>query len=543
MATTNTFDSSKLGAGTTLANGGVLSYGPTQADGTRFETFTPATADTNQAIANRQHAEDFAAKNLGTNSPTSPVSSSANVRADVTDVKTNAANLASNIDSATGLMGNEIKNLMDRSVYADTAAGKTALSDLETIRKNLGIVTAGEQSAIEQAGQAAGLQFDPLIAQATEEKRRGMPKAVVQGGERGGFMNSQISGAAATSQTQGGTFVGAGGELENIKSVYDNNISQLQAKKQSAILAATAAAREAIISGRRQDLAAAQDAFKIASDAHNSAITLAKEKLDAISTYEKMQQARTEFNQGQAKLYMDQISTIVKTGGDIPTDISSKLDAAYGAGFSEKYKTVAQKANNAKDFSSQVDAAKDLYSILEKVPQGTEIKIGDHTYAGVGEDKNNQTFKEEDAYGNVTFVTVDKGTGKIVSTAQGGKIGTGKKTTGGSGVVEQPSSQPTKTFEEWVKEKSTKDKVTYDLGNAAIKSSLMNQYNAEVPKITTTKSPYSLKQLQSMITSTDKQEMIKKNLNVNNSSDIIKYINEKKGSSSIYSLVDSFINQ
>ena len=66
-----------------------------------------------------------------------------------------------------------------------------------------------------------------MITEAEESKRQGMPKALINAGQRGGLMNSQFAGAAAAFATQGEDFFGAGGKLENVKSALDKNISAL----------------------------------------------------------------------------------------------------------------------------------------------------------------------------------------------------------------------------------------------------------------------------------------------------------------------------
>lgn len=160
---------------------------------------------------------------------------------------------------------------------------------MKEMEKGLGILTAQDTADIEAEAAAAGMKYDPLISEATEEKRKGMPKAVISAGERGGFMSTQMSGTAALTQTNGGNFVGAGGELENIKSVYDTNIKNLEVAKLRAIEEARSAAKQYKLTGKREDLKAAQDNFKFYQDANQKAVDLATSKVNAVSTWTKLQ--------------------------------------------------------------------------------------------------------------------------------------------------------------------------------------------------------------------------------------------------------------
>jgi len=124
--------------------------------------------------------------------------------------------------------------------------------------------------------------------------------------------------------------------------------------------------------------------------------------------------------------YMDQLKEIATVGGDIPDDLMASIDEIYGSGFSEQYKAATQSAANAKSQSEQVKAATNILNLLLKLPEGEEITIGGNKYTGMKTaDVKNKTFSEEDAYGNVTYVTLDE-EGNIISKASGGAIGKGR---------------------------------------------------------------------------------------------------------------------
>lgn len=191
------------------------------------------------------------------------------------------------------------QDFLGLETFAESEAGQQALADLDTVRESIRVLSEGDLASIKQAGVAAGLEYDPLIAEAREQKRLGMPKAIIGGGERGGFMSTQFAGAAALAPTEGGNFIGAGGELQNIQGVYDRNISMLQAKKQAAIAAAEGAHRTAIRTGKQQDFDNLKSAIDVARKASEDTLNLAQEKVDAVATFEKQKQARVEFGQEQ----------------------------------------------------------------------------------------------------------------------------------------------------------------------------------------------------------------------------------------------------
>jgi len=181
----------------------------------------------------------------------------------------------------------------------NTPEVQSAQNDLNAVKNALGITSSEEQAEIDEAGRFAGSQFDPLITEAEEERRKGLPTALIGAGERGGLLNSQFAGVAAIAPTEGGDFFGAGGKLEDIKSVYDRNIDNLQTKKINAISAAKSAARTAIRTGKKEDIQLAQDSLKLAQDANRDAIDLANEKLQVITDFENQSIKRIEFTQEQ----------------------------------------------------------------------------------------------------------------------------------------------------------------------------------------------------------------------------------------------------
>jgi len=152
-------------------------------------------------------------------------------------------------------------------------------------------LTANDNQKIYDAAAAAGADYDTLIRDAQEKKRQGMGKAVVNAGEAGGFMNSQVAGRAAVAPTSGeNAFVGVGGTLENVQSAYDAAISNLQAQKIAAVTRAKMTAEQAIRSGKKEDLDIAQKFFEQAQEAYKTAITLADNHATAVANIKSKEQ-------------------------------------------------------------------------------------------------------------------------------------------------------------------------------------------------------------------------------------------------------------
>lgn len=173
----------------------------------------------------------------------------------------------------------------------DLAATLKAIQDQVA---NAGTNTQAEIDQINAAGTQAGSQYDPLIEQARSDKTKGEGKAVVGAGRRGGFMRLRDVGVGAVEPTQGGTWFGAGGRLEDLKSAYERNINQLEVAKVNAIAAAKSAKETAIRTGKKEDIQMALDMYKVASDAASEAQRLYNEKLDRIAAGNKAERDAME---------------------------------------------------------------------------------------------------------------------------------------------------------------------------------------------------------------------------------------------------------
>lgn len=144
------------------------------------------------------------------------------------------------------------------------------------------------------------------------------------------------------------------------------------------------------------------------------------------------------FNQTVAKNTRDEVTRLAESG--TPLDqISSTARAAYEktaglpAGSFDAFYQAIYDAKQAKNKEDVITAADKIVTFLQKIPVGQKITLNGSEYTGLGEDKNNQLFSETDKNGNVTYVTVDKLTGKIVSTHSAGQIGKGTSGGGANG--------------------------------------------------------------------------------------------------------------
>lgn len=309
------------------------------------------------------------------------------------------------------VMNNNINNLPGTGEYDFSQTNylnDEQKNQLDQIKNFSMALTPQDEADIAAAGMAAGMKYDPLINEAKEEKRKGMPKAVISAGERGGFMSTQMAGVSALAQTEGGDWIGAGGELENIKSVYDVNIQNLETAKLRAIEEAKAAAKTAAMTGKREDRKAMMEAFEFAQNASLKQIQLANERVQAISNYNKLIADKKSTD-------LSKVAELATLGINLTPNLIAQIDSLYGSGYAQKYYEVSKRAKEAQSVEDSIALQKDVYELLAKVPVGKKIQIGDATYEGLGEDKNNQIFSESDVRGT-TYVTVDKKTGEIVNT-------------------------------------------------------------------------------------------------------------------------------
>lgn len=201
----------------------------------------------------------------------------------------------------------QLLSLMDTGLYSESEEGKKEGGELDELRRKLGVFSTDEEEQARFEGQRVLSEYAPLIAEAEQAKRQGLPKAIIGAGERGGFMSTQFAGGAALQPTEGGTFLGEGGELNRIKSVYDQNILSLRAQAKAAQIRAMSTARVAVRTGKREDYQLARESFEDAQRRSKEAIQVAQEKVNLVSQALGRQRENIAFGQSQQDRETEQI--------------------------------------------------------------------------------------------------------------------------------------------------------------------------------------------------------------------------------------------
>ncbi len=347
----------------------------------------------------------------------SAVSGTDSLRAEQDANKASASDLMTSTTNMTGADAN-LTAINDQQAYGDTAEGKQMISNINDMTAKLasGTLTPEEQAKVQADKDATKAQYDALIAKAEMEKKQGMAKDLVAAGQRGGLMNTQFAGVAALRPTVGGNFVGAGGELNRMQSEYDLNIQDLQAKQLQAVTDAQKAAELAIKTGKQEDLQNAMDAFNFAKgvqDDHNKMVT---DKIAAVQDYQTKQLEVQKYQRDTAAATVD---AMVKAGVDpdsLPAGYLDDLDkqAGYAPGTSKGLWEVGQKELVTKNKNDELDQADKMVSVLEKLPAGTSVKVGDTTYTSL-QKGDVQLISTDDGDGNTTVISWNKDTGESTS--------------------------------------------------------------------------------------------------------------------------------
>ena len=153
-----------------------------------------------------------------------PASTLPELDTDKSKVLYSSSGIKDNINKSGNQITDAENELIDSVDY--NAQVKKLLEDAQNINQ----FTSSELYDIESAGNTIGSSYENEIAKAQRAKESGMGVSTIAGGRMGGFMNTQIAGVGAVREGIS-DYAGAGGKLENIKSAYDANISDLQTKK------------------------------------------------------------------------------------------------------------------------------------------------------------------------------------------------------------------------------------------------------------------------------------------------------------------------
>lgn len=363
-----------------------------------------------------------------------------------------------NISEGTEKIEDDVNNiktdLEDTKADADkaiTEAPETSLqnqfSDIQNDIANINRTSKDELRQIEQAGVSAGRQFDPLIREAEETRRQGMPRDVIRAGERGGFMSTQFAGRAALQPIEGGTFVGAGGRLEQQKSAYDRQILDLKSAQQRAISAAESAARTAIRTGKREDVKMSQDMLNLARGITSDMRAAEQQKRNA--EIQAQQEARAASGQAfsQQKSIID-TERAERTESRLATTATFNIIKDLLEG--DKIKIGDQEFTGIK--KEEIDpffTGSNIISLMKALPVGKTQSIPD-PFTGLEmeisglatDDPNIKTIQSTDDRGNVTITSyrlTSDGGAEIINQAGVGAVG--KTKTRASSVTVQMGEQ------------------------------------------------------------------------------------------------------
>lgn len=192
--------------------------------------------------------------------------------------------------------------------------------DMLTSLAQDGNLSPDEQARVDAAANAVKAQYDVLIAKAQRAAELGKADALVTAGERGGFLNTQLAGAAALNPTVGRNFVGEGGKLYEISSGYDATIAQLQSEQIGAIQKAREAETEAIRTGNQQKWKQAMDMYNAAADlvtkkneAQRQKVQALKDALSAKNDDARLALDYQKYQDEREGKMIDNASTLAKT--------------------------------------------------------------------------------------------------------------------------------------------------------------------------------------------------------------------------------------
>ena len=189
---------------------------------------------------------------------------------------------ADDIEDERTLAQNEIDRLAaeaeatenENNEFGDVSNYGAEFETIQTQRANLGLISTAELAEINAAGEAAGAEFAPLIAQAKERARLGRAKNLVATGRRGGLQRARFVGEEVFPSELGpggGTgadatleFEGKGGKLQEMAGAFQRNIDALIIQKNRAINLAKAQARKALRSNKQQDFENTKDILAFA---------------------------------------------------------------------------------------------------------------------------------------------------------------------------------------------------------------------------------------------------------------------------------------
>lgn len=292
-------------------------------------------------------------------------------------------------------------------------------------------LTEGQADAIESQKAQGEAEKYKAVSGMQQKANESEAKSLINAGQAGGFMSTQLSGTAAN--TAGPTWVGSGGVLARIQNENQQRIAEVDKQMSEAIQAATNAARFAYRTGNAQDVQQAQAASAKVAELQDFRTAQAEDLLKrtkAIQEIQKLERATAD----------ETLTNIAKSGmafEQLPAEYAESLDRhfqsiGYPEGYAKSFMDVSKRdadlkrssaeVANAKDAVSYAKAvqdyennryevAKDILSIQKQIPIGTSQKINGITYTGLDRGaimQGNQTNDD----GLVTAYEVNTATGE-----------------------------------------------------------------------------------------------------------------------------------
>lgn len=356
-------------------------YNPSAPSSTAFPPITPATppAKTPSIVP----------------TPTRPITTTSDVRSDAASNKQAATDIQSNLEigNATATAqaaANKAGVIAPDEDQAGAAKVDAANAAIDQINASIDQIDAGnytdaQKEQIKSAMENAKARYQPIIDEAKNAKTQGEAKSLVAAGQQGGLMNTQFAGVAALLPTNGGTFAGAGGELERIHSAYDQNIANATNAMNAAVEQARTDAVGAIFDSSYKSLARAEDSYNRAVDAHKETLRIAQDKAKAIADFNTKNIELQKFNRDGLDKTIDALAKSDMPAESIPDYYFKDLDAqsGYQPGTSALMFDAARKVSTAKTADDQLTAASKLVGVLKDLPVGKTITIGDSTYSSL----------------------------------------------------------------------------------------------------------------------------------------------------------------
>lgn len=250
--------------------------------------------------------------------------------------------------------------------------------------------------------------------------------------ERATQERSQASETGSTNTaltTRLGGYLGSSGSatgvMNNLAASHRTEMLALSAKRDQAIQAARNAISDkqfALAKMKADEIKATTESiYQRQQDFFNNALKLQAEGRASRAD----QRAEEDQRVSQIKDFLDGIGTIAESGLDVEVDPSkaAETDSYYGVpGFTAAYADAKNSAAQAKSQEAKLDSMKKYVDLIQSVPAGMKIPIGDETVTGIGKVADISSYQIEDQWGNVRIVNFNKGNGQY-SVTNVGRIG------------------------------------------------------------------------------------------------------------------------